>query len=127
MMNISHIDHIVLTVRNIEATVDFYQAVLGMDVETFGAGRTALKFGTQKINLHQQGKEFEPKSETPTPGSGDLCFITDTPLDEAIRHVQNQGVEIIEGPIDRTGAQGPIVSFYFRDPDLNLIEVANYV
>ena len=127
MMNISHIDHIVLTVRNIEATVDFYQAVLGTDVETFGAGRTALKFGTQKINLHQQGKEFEPKAETPTPGSGDLCFITDTPLDEAIRHVQNQGVEIIEGPIDRTGAQGPIVSFYFQDPDLNLIEVANYV
>jgi len=126
-MNISHIDHIVLTVRNIEATVDFYQAVLGMDVETFGAGRNALKFGPQKINLHQQGKEFEPKAETPTPGSGDLCFITDTPLDEAIRHVQNQGVEIIEGPIDRTGAQGPIVSFYFRDPDLNLIEVANYV
>ena len=126
MMNISRIDHIVLTVRDIKTTVDFYQATLGMDVETFGEGRIALEFGSQKINLHEYHKEFEPKAETPTPGSGDLCFITDTPLDEAIMHVQNQGVEIIEGPVHRTGAQGPIVSFYFRDPDLNLIEVANY-
>jgi len=125
-MKISRIDHIVLTVRDIKATVAFYQTTLGMDVGTFGEGRTALKFGSQKINLHQYSKEFEPRAESPTPGSGDLCFITDTPLDKAIRHVQNQGVEIIEGPIDRTGAQGPIVSFYFRDPDLNLIEVANY-
>jgi catechol 2,3-dioxygenase-like lactoylglutathione lyase family enzyme len=126
MMNISRIDHIVLTVRDIKTTVDFYQATLGMDVETFGEGRIALGFGSQKINLHEYHKEFEPNAETPTPGSGDLCFITDTPLDEAIKHVQNQGVEIIEGPVHRTGAQGPIVSFYFRDPDLNLIEVANY-
>ena len=126
MMNISRIDHIVLTVRDIKATVNFYQATLGMDVETFGEGRIALKFGSQKINLHEYHKEFEPKAEIPTPGSGDLCFITDTPLDEAIKHVKNQGVEIIEGPVDRTGAQGPIVSFYFRDPDSNLIEVANY-
>ncbi len=126
-MKISRIDHIVLTVRDIEATVVFYQTALGMDVETFGEGRTALKFGSQKINLHQYGKEFEPRAESPTPGSGDLCFITKTPLDEAIKHIQNQGVKIIEGPVDRTGAQGAIVSFYFRDPDSNLIEVANYV
>lgn len=126
-MKISHIDHIVLTVRDIKATVAFYQTTLGMDVETFGAGRTALKFGSQKINLHQYGKEFEPRAESPTPGSGDLCFITKTPLDEAIKHIQNQGIKIIEGPVDKTGAQGAIVSFYFRDPDSNLIEVANYV
>ena len=126
-MKISRIDHIVLTVRDIEATLAFYQTALGMDVETFGEGRTTLKFGSQKINLHQYGKEFEPRAESPTPGSGDLCFITKTPLDEAIKHIQNQGVKIIEGPVDRTGAQGAIVSFYFRDPDSNLIEVANYV
>lgn len=126
-MKISCIDHIVLTVRDIKATVAFYQTTLGMDVETFGAGRTALKFGSQKINLHQYGKEFEPRAESPTPGSGDLCFITKTPLDEAIKHIQNQGIKIIEGPVDKTGAQGAIVSFYFRDPDSNLIEVANYV
>lgn len=125
-MKITSIDHTVLTVRDIQATVDFYETTLGMAAETFGEGRIALKFGAQKINLHQHGKEFEPKAESPTPGSGDLCFITDTPLDTAIAHVQNQGVEIIEGPVQRTGAQGPILSFYFRDPDLNLIEVANY-
>jgi catechol 2,3-dioxygenase-like lactoylglutathione lyase family enzyme len=126
-MNISHIDHIVLTVRNIEATVDFYQTILGMDVETFGEGRTALKFGSQKINLHEYGKEFEPKAESPTPGSVDLCFITDTAISEAMQLVRNQGILIIEGPVGKTGAQGPIESFYFRDPDLNLIEVSNYL
>ncbi len=125
-MKIKSIDHIVLTVRDIQATVDFYQATLGMVAETFGGGRIALKFGSQKINLHQHGNEFEPKAESPTPGSGDLCFVTETPLDTAIAHVQNQGVEIIEGPVQRTGAQCPILSFYFRDPDLNLIEIANY-
>ena len=125
-MNISHIDHIVLTVSDIKSTLDFYQRILGMEVETFAEGRIALTFGSQKINLHQHGKEFEPKAELPTPGSQDLCFITETSLDEAIAHVRDQGVEVIEGPVSRSGAQGPIVSFYFRDPDLNLIEVANY-
>ncbi len=125
-MKIKSIDHIVLTVRDIQATVDFYETTLGMAVETFGGDRIALKFGSQKINLHQHGKEVEPKAESPTPGSGDLCFVTETPLDTAIAHVQELGVEIIEGPGRRTGAQGPILSFYFRDPDLNLIEVANY-
>ena len=125
-MKIKSIDHTVLTVRDIQATVDFYESTLGMAVEAFGEGRIALKFGTQKINLHQQGNEVEPKAESPTPGSGDLCLVTETPLETAIAHVQNHGVEIIEGPLQRTGAQGPILSFYFRDPDLNLIEVANY-
>lgn len=126
-MNIYAIDHLVLTVKEITASVEFYRRILGMEVETFGEGRIALKFGSQKINLHRQGKEFEPKAESPTPGSGDLCFITETPLAEAIADVRDQGIEIIEGPVDRTGAKGPIRSFYFRDPDLNLIEVANYV
>ena len=126
-MKINAIDHLVLTVKDIEITVEFYRSVLGMEVETFGEGRIALKFASQKINLHQQGKEFEPKAESPTPGSGDLCFITETPLAEAMEQVRKLGVEIIEGPVDKTGAQGVIVSFYFRDPDLNLIEVANYV
>ena len=93
----------------------------------FGENRVALKFGQQKINLHQLGKEFEPKAHSPTSGSADLCFITDTPLNEACAHVESQNVEIIEGPVMRTGALGSIRSVYFRDPDLNLIEVSNYV
>ena len=124
---IKTIDHIVLTVYNIEASLDFYQAILGMEVETFAEGRIALKFGSQKLNLHQYGKEFEPKAQSPLPGSIDLCFITETPLAEAMSQVRNRGVRIIEGPVEKTGAQGPISSFYFRDPDMNLIEVANYI
>lgn len=126
-MDIESIDHIVLTVRDIEATLDFYQTTLGMEVETFAEGRMALKFGSQKINLHQHGNEFEPKAQSPLPGSMDLCFITATPLDEAMSQLRASGVTIIEGPVDKTGALGPIKSFYFRDPDLNLIEVSNYV
>ena len=125
-MKIVGIDHIVLTVQNIAATVRFYESVLGMSKEVFGEGRIALKFGSQKINLHQYGNEFEPKAQAPKPGSEDLCFVTETRLPEAMEHVQKQGVEIIEGPVARTGANGPITSFYFRDPDGNLIEVANY-
>jgi catechol 2,3-dioxygenase-like lactoylglutathione lyase family enzyme len=97
-----------------------------MEREEFGAGRLALKYGNQKINLHQAGKEFEPKADRPTPGSADLCFITEVPLDNAMAHVRGKGVAIIEGPVARTGATGPINSFYFRDPDMNLIEVSNY-
>lgn len=98
-----------------------------MDVTTFGQGRKALVFGRQKINLHQTGREFEPKADRPTPGSADLCFIAKTPLDEVIAHLQAEGIVIEEGPIDRTGATGPIRSVYFRDPDRNLIEVSNYL
>ena len=126
-MDIKSIDHIVLTVGDIEATLEFYQSTLGMQIETFAEGRVALKFGSQKINLHQHGNEFEPKAQSPLPGSMDLCFITETPLDEAMSRVRASGVTIIEGPVDKTGALGPIKSFYFRDPDLNLIEVSNYL
>jgi catechol 2,3-dioxygenase-like lactoylglutathione lyase family enzyme len=98
-----------------------------MEVVAFGAGRKALAFGTQKINLHQSGNEFEPKAEHPTTGSADLCFITTVALAEVVNHLGSCGVKVIEGPVHRTGATGPILSVYFRDPDLNLIEVANYV
>ncbi len=124
-MNISHLDHLVLTVADIETSVDFYTRVLGMQAVTFGEGRKALAFGNQKINLHQAGREFEPKAERPTPGSADLCFIVATPLDRVIAHLETQGVSIIEGPVPRTGATGPIRSVYLRDPDQNLIELSN--
>jgi catechol 2,3-dioxygenase-like lactoylglutathione lyase family enzyme len=97
-----------------------------MSATTFGAGRKALVFGKQKINLHQYGGEFEPKAKVPTPGSGDLCFITSVPIADIIVHLSANGVKIIEGPVRRTGAVGPITSVYFRDPDENLIEVSNY-
>lgn len=125
MMNIDRLDHLVLTVRDIEATCDFYTKVLGMKEITFG-GRKALAFGNQRINLHEYGNEFEPKALRPTPGSADFCFITTTPLSEVIEHVHSCGVEILEGPMGRTGAMGLITSIYFRDPDGNLIEVSNY-
>jgi catechol 2,3-dioxygenase-like lactoylglutathione lyase family enzyme len=116
----------VLTVADVDATVDFYERVLGMAPVTFGAGRRALAFGRQKINLHQAGAEFEPKAGRPTPGSADLCFVTSTDLDDVERQLREVGVDIEEGPVDRTGALGPIRSVYFRDPDLNLIEVSVY-
>lgn len=125
MLKISKLDHLVLTVRNIDRSAAFYELVLGMKKEYFGEGRIALKYADQKINLHKDGNEFEPKATSATPGSADLCFITETPLADAMAHVQTCGVEIIEGPVDRTGATGLIRSFYFRDPDQNLIEVAN--
>ncbi len=125
-MNITHIDHIVLTVKDINTTVQFYESVLGMIAERFAEGRVSLTFGNQKMNLHKEGQEFEPKANKPTPGSEDLCFITETKLNTAMKHIRNNGVEILEGPVARTGAAGAIISFYFRDPDCNLIEVANY-
>ncbi|KJH82631.1 MULTISPECIES: VOC family protein [Pseudomonadaceae] len=124
-MQIDHLDHLVLTVADIEATLDFYTRVLGMQVVIFGEGRKALSFGQQKINLHQAGREFEPKAERPTPGSADLCFIVATPVDAVVAHLERQGVTIVEGPVQRTGATGPIRSVYVRDPDLNLIELSN--
>jgi len=125
-MKIEKLDHLVLTVKDIEATCDFYNTALGMELITFSENRKALAFGSQKINLHEAGKEFEPKAHRPTPGSADLCFITNTKLEDVIQRLQECGVEIIEGPVKRTGAVGQIVSVYFRDPDLNLIEVSNY-
>jgi len=125
MIRIDHLDHLVLTVASIEATCDFYARALGMSVESFGQGRTALRFGDQKINLHQVGREFEPKALRPMPGSADLCFIAATPLEEVTAHLQRLGIAIEEGPVPRTGATGPIRSVYLRDPDANLIEIAN--
>ena len=124
-MHIDHLDHLVLTVADLDVTTDFYTRVLGMQPVTFGEGRKALAFGRQKINLHQAGREFEPKAERPTPGSADLCFIVATPLEAVIAHLEQQGVAILEGPVQRTGATGPIRSVYLRDPDLNLIELSN--
>lgn len=125
-MKIDRVDHFVLTVADIDATCDFYTHVLGMDVVTFGQGRKALSFGMQKINLHQHHHEFEPKAKQPTPGSGDFCLITSVPLDEVITHLKHCNVTVEEGPVARTGAQGPIQSVYFRDPDSNLVEVSHY-
>jgi catechol 2,3-dioxygenase-like lactoylglutathione lyase family enzyme len=125
-MKISRIDHIVLTVADIDVTCQFYSQVLGMDVVTFGEGRKALAFGQQKLNLHQAGKEFEPKASRPTPGSVDICLISETPVNQVVSELEAAGVKVTEGPIQRTGATGPIVSVYFRDPDHNLIEVSNY-
>jgi catechol 2,3-dioxygenase-like lactoylglutathione lyase family enzyme len=123
-MRVISLDHLVLTVQSIEATCAFYASVLGMEVITFGEGRKALTFGSQKINLHERGKEFEPKAGHPTPGSADLCFLTDAPLPEVIEHLNSLGVAILEGPVARKGAVGPLRSVYFRDPDANLIEVS---
>lgn len=126
-MRIDRVDHIVLTVTDISATVDFYTRVLGMEAVTFNEGRTALTFGSQKINLHPAGREYEPKAATPTAGSGDFCLITDDPLEQVIAELTQHGVPIELGPVDKTGATGPIRSVYFRDPDANLVEVSNYV
>jgi catechol 2,3-dioxygenase-like lactoylglutathione lyase family enzyme len=126
-VKIERIDHLVLTVRDIAATCDYYSRVLGMQVVTFGGERMALQFGRQKINLHERGKEFEPKALRPTPGSGDLCFVTEVPLPQVVNHIRSCGVQVIEGPVRRTGAVGPIESIYIRDPDGNLIEVSNYL
>ena len=125
---ISSIDHLVLTVANIKATCEFYETILGMTRHDFatplGDVRTALTFGSQKINLHEKGREFDPKADRPTAGSADLCFLTDTDLSVWVAHLQNHDVNIIEGPVPRTGATGPITSVYIRDPDRNLIEIS---
>jgi catechol 2,3-dioxygenase-like lactoylglutathione lyase family enzyme len=126
MIRIDRLDHLVLTVADVEATCAFYARVLGMAVVTFGEGRKALSFGRQKINLHQAGHEFEPKAQRPTPGSADLCLIAEGALADVQAHLAACGVAVEQGPVARTGALGPIRSVYFRDPDLNLIEVSTY-
>ncbi len=126
-MRLLQLDHLVLTVNDIQTSCDFYTTILGMEVVTFGDNRKALRFGEQKINLHQAGQEFEPKAAQPTPGSADLCFLTETPLDDIILHLGSYGLRVEEGPVLRTGATGPIISIYIRDPDQNLIEIANPV
>jgi catechol 2,3-dioxygenase-like lactoylglutathione lyase family enzyme len=126
-IRINRLDHFVLTVASIEATCDFYSRVLGMEVRTFAEGRKSLHFGASKINLHQSGREFDPKAAKPTPGSADVCLIADTPMEQVVAHLRECGVSIIEGPVRRTDATGTIDSVYFRDPDGNLIEVSNYL
>ena len=126
-IRVDRLDHLVLTVASIEDACDFYARVLGMQVSRFGEGRTALKFGRQKINLHEVGREFEPRAARATAGSGDLCLVSAVPLDNVIAHLNECHVTIIEGPVAKTGATGPIRSVYFRDPDGNLIEVSEYV
>lgn len=123
-----HLDHLVLTVRDLQATCDFYASVMGMEVVWFNdQTRVALHFGQQKFNLHEAGREIEPHALAPTPGSADLCFIIETPLDAFITHLHTLNVAIIDGPVTRTGATGPIRSVYFRDPDGNLIEVSTII
>lgn len=126
-MKVLRIDHVVLTVADIERTMAFYERVLGMTAVSFGGGRRALAFGDQKLNLHQAGREFEPKAARPTPGAIDLCFTTDVRLEEVATHLRKCSVAIELGPVDKTGARSPLRSLYFRDPDGNLIEVSNEV
>lgn len=119
------LDHLVLTVADLDKTCAFYTQFLGCEVITFGEGRKALRFGNQKINLHLAGHEFEPKALQPTPGSADLCFLVDQPVAEAKVALEAGGLTIEEGPVARTGATGPLLSIYLRDPDNNLIELSN--
>lgn len=125
-MKVNKIDHLVLTVKDIEASCEFYSDVLGVEIIAFKEGRKALVFGDQKINLHESGKEFEPKALVPTPGSMDLCLITDIPIANVIEHFAKKGLKTVEGPVKKTGACGEINSVYIYDPDGNLIEIANY-
>ncbi len=128
-MTIKSIDHLVLTIADAKATRRFYEAGLGMTWTTFttpdGQAREALTFGRQKINIHHLGREFEPKATHPTPGSADLCLLTDTPITDIAAHMATLGYPTLEGPTPKTGATGPLTSIYFNDPDGNLIEVAN--
>ncbi|EBG2393022.1 VOC family protein [Salmonella enterica] len=126
-MIMDRIDHLVLTVSDISTTIRFYEEVLGFSVVTFKQNRKALIFGAQKINLHQQEMEFEPKASKPTPGSADLCFITSIPINDVVSEILQAGIPIVEGPVERTGAKGEIMSIYIRDPDGNLIEISQYV
>lgn len=121
---IDHLDHLVLTCVDIVETKRFYTEVMQMQLETFGAGRIAFRFGNQKINIHERGSEFEPKAHLPVPGALDLCFIASVPLGDVIAHLSRCAWPIVEGPVERTGATHKIRSVYVRDPDLNLIEIS---
>ena len=125
-MQIDRLDHLVLTVASIDVTVDFYTRVLGMRAVSFGAGRTALTFGTSKINLHEAGREFEPKACRPTPGSADICLIVREDIPHVVAELAAAGLAIEEGPVERSGALGTMTSCYLRDPDQNLIELSHY-
>lgn len=124
-MKIKSIDHIVLTVSDISQICRFYTQILGMEEITFSNNRKALKFGSQKINIHLKGHEYDPKAKQPTTGSADICLIVETSLDEVINRLRKYGIQIEGGPVERTGAQGALISIYIRDPDGNLIELSN--
>lgn len=126
-MQIDRLDHLVLTVASLEKTCDFYSKILGFEVITFLGDRKALGFGQQKINLHQIDNTYEPKAQRPTAGSGDLCFISTTPISVVMDELSAAGVPVEIGPVERTGAKGKILSVYIRDPDQNLIEISNYI
>jgi catechol 2,3-dioxygenase-like lactoylglutathione lyase family enzyme len=123
-MQILDLDHLVLTVNDIDATCAFYGKVLGMQIVTFGDNRKALHFGNRKINLHETGKEFEPKAAHPAAGAMDICLLADGDIEQIMAHLRTHSVEIVQGPVRRTGATGPILSVYVRDPDKNLLEIA---
>lgn len=123
---IDHIDHIVLTTRDLQGCIRFYTEVLGMKLEKFFENRLALKFGSQKINLHEWGKEFEPRAHVAAPGTLDLCFIASTSLEEVVKKLKAKNIQVLEGPVKKTGAMGPMMSVYVRDPDLNLVEISVY-
>ena len=125
-LSIDRIDHIVLTVKDVEQTIWFYCDVLGMKEIDFGDDRKALTFGNQKINLHPVSSDFSPVAQAPTPGSQDICLISDSPSDEVAAMLEKHGISVEEGPVRRTGTQGEMTSIYCRDPDGNLIEIANY-
>jgi catechol 2,3-dioxygenase-like lactoylglutathione lyase family enzyme len=125
-MKIDSIDHVVFTVKDIDATCKFYAQVLGMETATFGNNRKALLFGSQKINLQQLGRESTLVAQRPTPGSADVCFVTSVPLADLVAHLESCGVNLLAGPVQRDGARGTMMSVYFRDPDMNLIEVSSY-
>lgn len=125
-MKIKSVDHLVLTVNSIDRSCKFYTSILGMEKVVYANNRVALKFGTQKINLHEEGKEHQPHAVTPMPGSADICFLSDDPVEKWIDHLKSYGIELVEGPVERFGACGPLMSIYFRDQDNNLIELSNY-
>lgn len=127
MIGFVGIDHFVLTVKSIEKSIHFYCTLLGMEEVTFGEGRKAILCGDQKFNLHEVGKEFKPHALHPTPGSADVCLIASTPIEDVQKHLMQKRIEICEGPVERTGAKGNIVSLYVRDPDRNLVEISNYM
>ena len=124
-MKISRLDHMVLTVRDIEQTCNFYSEVLGLDVVTYGDNRKAIFLGNQKINLHEFGKEYKPHAKYPSPGSADLCFLTDLKMQHVVEQLAEKKVKIVDGPVQRSGTHGPILSVYIKDPDGNLVEIAN--
>ena len=126
MALVESLDHLVLTVEDIERTCSFYETALGLERETFGEGRTALRFGRQKINLHPNPSPIDTKAGRPTPGSADICFIAAGPLEQVRQTLDAAGIPLVTGPVARVGALGPVTSLYIRDPDENLVEIATY-